>query len=52
MPLFEYVCENCGERQTVLVASPPETVECPKCAHAMERTYSAFTFTMPKGAQA
>ena len=31
MPLFDYVCQQCGHRFEALVRKSDETVECPKC---------------------
>jgi len=42
MPLYEYLCTNCGERTEVLQrlgAAPPS--QCPRCGGALERLISA-----------
>ena len=42
MPLYEYLCGQCGERTEVLEkVSAPTTHECPKCAGEMKRLHSA-----------
>ncbi|MBK9714792.1 MAG: zinc ribbon domain-containing protein [Kouleothrix sp.] len=45
MPLYEYVCQSCGERFEKLIRSiiaPPEIV-CPSCASvAVKRALSTF----------
>lgn len=41
MPIFEYVCTNCGERVEFFKYRagdvPPK--RCPKCRHKLERTF-------------
>ena len=45
MPIYEYVCQDCGEKYEKLVRSSTAKVEliCPKCGsqHA-EKTFSVF----------
>ncbi len=42
MPLYEYLCTNCGERTEVLqrLGAAPLT-QCPRCGGALERLISA-----------
>ena len=45
MPLYEYVCQSCGERFEKLVRSTTNTTEifCPSCASAaVKRALSTF----------
>jgi putative FmdB family regulatory protein len=44
MPLYEYVCRQCGERFEKLVrASDAQTVACPRCESAsVTRAFSTF----------
>ena len=45
MPLYEYVCINCGTafEQFVRSASAQEAVACPKCASALvNKQFSTF----------
>lgn len=44
MPLYEYVCERCGEKQEALrrVSARDEPAECPECDGRAERALSAF----------
>lgn len=32
MPIYEYLCNDCGERYEKLVMSKSQAIECPKCA--------------------
>jgi putative FmdB family regulatory protein len=34
MPIYEYVCEDCGERYERIVMNKTTAIECPKCASA------------------
>jgi putative FmdB family regulatory protein len=45
MPLYEYVCQSCGERFEKLVRNTTNSVEiiCPSCASAaVKRALSTF----------
>ncbi|HEY3119601.1 MAG TPA: zinc ribbon domain-containing protein [Vicinamibacteria bacterium] len=45
MPIYEYVCRECGQRFEKLVRSWGETVVCPGCrAEAVEKQVSSFAF--------
>lgn len=37
MPLFEFWCESCAAKFTVLEPAPPATAPCPTCKAASER---------------
>ena len=46
MPLYEYICQTCGERFEKLIRSQTAsaTVICPNCAsEAVRRALSTFT---------
>jgi putative FmdB family regulatory protein len=45
MPIYEYVCEACGERleQLQRMSDPPLTL-CPRCGGALKRAVSAPAF--------
>jgi len=32
MPIYEYICEDCGSRYERIVLSQARAVSCPKCA--------------------
>jgi putative FmdB family regulatory protein len=32
MPIYEYLCDDCGERYEKLIMSKSQAIECPKCA--------------------
>jgi putative FmdB family regulatory protein len=34
MPIYEYLCDDCGERYERIVLSKSTVIECPKCASA------------------
>jgi putative FmdB family regulatory protein len=34
MPIYEYVCNDCGEHYERIVLSKSTVIECPKCASA------------------
>jgi putative FmdB family regulatory protein len=34
MPIYEYVCDDCGERYERIVMNKTTAIECPKCASA------------------
>jgi len=42
MPIFEFVCPNCGEKIEIL-STPTEHVIC-KCGHEMKKIVSAPAF--------
>lgn len=46
MPVYEYVCDQCGARFSKLqpMSAPREGYECPECgAHSTRRVMSAFS---------
>lgn len=45
MPIYEYLCSNCGRLFEKLVLSRDASVECPHCpGAAVEKQFSAFSF--------
>jgi putative FmdB family regulatory protein len=43
MPLFEYKCEQCGEKFEELVTNSDEKVVCPKCGSiSAQKQMSSF----------
>lgn len=45
MPMFEYVCESCGEEFEELLFSTDEAVDCPACGSAeVGKKVSAVAF--------
>ncbi|HKO00404.1 MAG TPA: FmdB family zinc ribbon protein [Thermoanaerobaculia bacterium] len=42
MPLYEYKCDQCGERSEILQSfqDPPHT-QCPKCGGTVKKLFSA-----------
>jgi len=42
MPLYEYKCDQCGERSEILqsIQDPPHT-QCPKCGGTVKKLFSA-----------
>lgn len=54
MPLYEFECEECGERFEELTASEAPTVACPACgSHEARRLLSPVSppSRQPRGAQ-
>ena len=46
MPLFDYICENCGHDFETLVLKETESVRCPECgSDLIKKTASPFTCT-------
>ncbi|MBW2617328.1 MAG: zinc ribbon domain-containing protein [Deltaproteobacteria bacterium] len=43
MPIYEYKCQECGQRFETLILSPGEEVHCQKCGSiSVERQLSTF----------
>ena len=43
MPLYEYICESCGEASELLVANHRVNPACPKCGlRKLQRQLSTF----------
>lgn len=46
MPIYEYVCDDCGERYERLVMNGKTKITCPKCASA-KHTIQLSVFAAP-----
>jgi putative FmdB family regulatory protein len=46
MPIYEYVCKDCGERYERIVMSHEQAITCPKCASA-KNTIQHSVFAAP-----
>ncbi|HKS81422.1 MAG TPA: zinc ribbon domain-containing protein [Candidatus Acidoferrales bacterium] len=46
MPIYEYVCDDCGERYERIVFNQKTAVTCPKCASA-KHTLQLSVFAAP-----
>ncbi len=46
MPIFEYICDDCGEHYEKLVMSKSTKIACPKCASA-KHTIQLSVFAAP-----
>jgi len=45
MPIFDYVCKNCGNRFEELVKKYDDTVVCPKCGERAERSFCGTMYS-------
>lgn len=46
MPIYEYVCDECGERYERIVMSQTQAITCPKCESA-KHTIQLSVFAAP-----
>jgi putative FmdB family regulatory protein len=46
MPIYEYVCDDCGERYERIVMNGNTKITCPKCASA-KHTIQLSVFAAP-----
>jgi putative FmdB family regulatory protein len=46
MPIYEYVCDDCGERYERIVMSQTQAITCPKCDSA-KHTIQLSVFAAP-----
>jgi len=46
MPIYEYVCDDCGERYERIVMSRTQNIECPKCSSG-KHTMQLSVFASP-----
>jgi putative FmdB family regulatory protein len=46
MPIYEYVCDDCGERYERIVMNQHTPITCPKCASA-KHTIQLSVFAVP-----
>ena len=54
MPIYEYVCQNCGQKYEKFVRSNPATVElkCPHCGSSQARKAFSVFGTLGSGGAA
>lgn len=50
MPIYEYLCEDCGERYERIVKNEKSAVTCPKCS-SPRRTIQLSVFAAPAGSR-
>ncbi len=48
MPIYEFVCDNCGEKFTTL-CKVGEGATCPKCGQEARRIFSPFVISSKEG---
>jgi putative FmdB family regulatory protein len=46
VPIYEYVCDDCGERYERIVMSQNQAITCPKCA-SPKHTLQLSVFAAP-----
>lgn len=46
MPIYEYVCDDCGTRYERLVLNRAQEISCPKC-ESNKRTLQLSVFSAP-----
>jgi putative FmdB family regulatory protein len=46
MPIYEYICDDCGERYERIVMSQKQAITCPKCLSA-KNTIQLSVFAAP-----
>jgi len=46
MPIYEYVCDDCGERHERIVMRQKQAITCPKCSSA-KNTIQLSVFAAP-----
>jgi putative FmdB family regulatory protein len=46
MPIYEYICDDCGERYERIVMSQKQGITCPKCSSA-KNTIQLSVFVAP-----
>lgn len=46
MPIYEYLCDDCGQRYERIVMSRTQSVACPKCA-STRQTVQLSVFAAP-----
>lgn len=54
MPLYEYVCQECGERfeRLVRASADPQTIHCPRCeSDTITRAFSTFATAGVRGGE-
>jgi len=51
MPIYEYVCDDCGERYERIVMSQRQEINCPKCASGKHTIQLSVFATTSNGAK-
>jgi len=46
MPIYEYLCDECGERYERIVMSTKQAITCPKCSSG-KKTIQLSVFAAP-----
>lgn len=46
MPIYEYICDDCGERYERIVMSQKQTIACPNC-ESKKHTIQLSVFAAP-----
>jgi putative FmdB family regulatory protein len=46
MPIYEYICDDCGERYERIVMSQKQAIACPKC-ESSKHTLQLSVFASP-----
>jgi len=46
MPIYEYLCDDCGERYERIVMTQKQSITCPKCASG-KKTIQLSVFAAP-----
>ncbi len=52
MPIYEYLCDECGTRYERVVLSRSQTITCPKCASERQTLQVSVFRTTSKSASA
>ncbi len=47
MPIFEYLCDDCGEKCEKIQSQPLEQITCPSCGKKAGRIVSVFSAAEP-----
>ena len=49
MPIYEFVCSDCGEIEDKLVSMKTKKIKCKKCGGAADKVMSAPSFILKGG---
>lgn len=49
MPIYEFVCSECGESEEKLVSMKTKKIKCGKCGGAADKVMSAPSFILRGG---
>ena len=50
MPLYEYICRQCGNRFEEILFHADKEVHCPRCDGPVRKLISTFNYEIPSGA--